>query len=68
MTSMDEPETLEAKNYRGLRILLRKHESGWIVNIFDGDEGKPIIAHTILTKNRAVAESEAKRLADDYLT
>ncbi|SPE37788.1 hypothetical protein SBA6_770020 [Candidatus Sulfopaludibacter sp. SbA6] len=62
---MDEPETFQAKNYRGLRILLRKHESGWLVNIFDGDGPKPLIAHTIPAKDRVVAESVAKRLADD---
>ena len=64
--NMDEPQIFEAENYRGLRILLRQRESGWAVNIFDGQRSKPIIARTIVTKDRAVAESEAKRLADVY--
>jgi hypothetical protein len=52
--------------YRGLRMQMQKHQDGWALNVFEGSETKPVIAHTLLTHNEDDARAEAKRLTDDY--
>lgn len=62
---MEDKEIFESK-YRGLRMQMQKHPDGWVLNVFEGSETKPVIAHTILTHSEDAARTEAKRLTDDY--
>jgi DNA-directed RNA polymerase subunit RPC12/RpoP len=57
-------DNLEAA-YRGLLLRVQSHQDGWVVNIIDQDEA--VVARTVLTPDRNIAEAEAKKLADEYV-
>jgi len=61
---MELPDTFEAA-YRGLTIRMQKHQDGWVVNILDREQ--TVVARTVLTHDREVAEVEAMKLVDEYI-
>jgi hypothetical protein len=58
----------EDEEYRGYRIVIRRHGSGWRATIYAPDSQRPILGpHSYDPASRDDLLEEAKRLIDDLM-